>query len=476
MCDGAGDTTGRSGDAIDALAAAVQRVRARGPAASQAALQDELIRLRRAADLLELAFAATASAFDARYDENWGGYPTAINWIRAECRMSSAAAVKAVCVGEEAAAIPLSIAALEQGRLGFAHLSLLAATAKGVRETPNPAGVEVAPFDERPLLKQALAHPLKRFRDDCAHVRHAHSAALFLAAQNDDEVYRTLEVRTGEEGALFLHGCLDAVGGATLRTALDPLARWRGGGDLRTREQRYADALVELATHCLDAGAVPSVGGQRPHLQVTSTVATLRGAPGAPAAMLEFAGPIAAATAQRLACDASITRVVLSPSSAVLDVGRAHRLPSGPTRRALRARDGGCAWPNCDRPVSWTTAHHLVHWAEGGSTALENLVLLCHRHHRLVHEGGWQLIRKPDGTLATVAPIIDVGIGAPAPGGRCSLIDVARQRRRRGGGAGFGKPGARGGVACSTPRCRLRGVRIERGWWPPRRVLRGRSA
>ncbi len=178
--------------------------------------------------------------------------------------------------------------------------------------------------------------------------------------------------------------------------------------------------------------------------------------------MLEFAGPIAAATAQRLACDASITRVVLSPSSAVLDVGRAHRLPSGPTRRALRARDGGCAWPNCDRPVSWTTAHHLVHWAEGGSTALENLVLLCHRHHRLVHEGGWQLIRKPDGTLATVAPIIDVGIGAPAPGGRCSLIDVARQRRRRGGGAGFGKPGARGGVACSAPRCPLRGVRANR--------------
>ena len=146
MCDGVGDTTGRSGDAIDALAAAVERVRARGPAASQAALQDELIRLRRAADLLELAFAATAGAFDALYDENWGGYPTAINWIRAECRMSSAAAVKAVCVGEEAAAIPLSIAALEQGRLGFAHLSLLAATAKGVRETPNPAGCRGGPL------------------------------------------------------------------------------------------------------------------------------------------------------------------------------------------------------------------------------------------------------------------------------------------------------------------------------------------
>ncbi len=401
------------GDTIAALEAAVRRVRARGPAGSPAGLQEELIRLRRAADLLELAFAASASAFDATYDESWGGYPSAINWIRVECKMSSAAAVKAVCVGEEAAAIPLSIAAVEEGRLGFAHLSLLAATARGVRETANPAGVDVAPFDERPLLKQALSHSLRRFRDDCAHVRHAHSAALFLAAQNDDERYRTLEVRSGEDGAVFLQGCLDAVGGATLRTALDPLARRLGGGDLRTREQRYADALVELATHCLDAGRVPSLGGQRPHLQVTTTVATLRGTPGAPAAMLEFAGPIAGATAQRLACDASISRVLLSPTSAVLDVGRTHRLPSAPTRRALRVRDGGCAWPNCDRPVSWTSAHHLVHWAQGGSTELQNLVLLCHRHHRLVHEGGWQLIRESDGALTTLAPVTDLGIGPP---------------------------------------------------------------
>ena len=412
MCDGGGDTTG-SGDALDALLIAVRRVRAQGPAVGQAALQEELIRLRRVSDLLELAFAASASAFDACYDEDSGGYPSAINWLRVECKMASGAAAKAVCVGEEAAGIPLSISALEEGRLGFAQLGLLAATAQGVRETPNPAGVEVAPFDERPLLKQALTHSLRRFRDDCAHVRHAHSAALFLAAQNDDERYRTLEVRAGEDGALFLHGCLDKVGGATLRTALDPLARRLGGGDLRTREQRYADALVELATHCLDAGRVPGVGGQRPHLQVTSTVATLSGTPGAPAAMLEFAGPIAGATAQRLACDASIARVLLSPSSAVLDVGRTRRLPSAPTRRALRARDGGCVWPNCDRPVSWTSAHHLVHWAQGGSTELQNLVLLCHRHHRLVHEGGWQLIRASDGALTTLAPVTDLGIGPP---------------------------------------------------------------
>jgi len=78
---------------------------------------------------------------------------------------------------------------------------------------------------------------------------------------------------------------------------------------------------------------------------------------------------------------------------------------SGPTRRALDARDRGCRWPGCERPASWSAAHHLVHWAQGGTTELGNLVLLCHRHHRMVHEGGWQLVRTDDQRLLTVPPV-----------------------------------------------------------------------
>jgi len=136
---------------------------------------------------------------------------------------------------------------------------------------------------------------------------------------------------------------------------------------------------------------------------------------GASAGELGFAGPIPAATVQRLACDASIARVVLGPDSAVVDVGRARRLPSGATRRALQVRDRGCAWPGCDRPASWTAAHHLHHWAHGGLTDLANLVLLCHRHHWLIHEGGWQLVREQDGALATIPPIPEYLQSARAP-------------------------------------------------------------
>jgi Domain of unknown function (DUF222)/HNH endonuclease len=246
-----------------------------------------------------------------------------------------------------------------------------------------------------------------RFRKDCAHARHEADMAGYLAEQVDLVQARFLELLPRGDGALILKGLLDAEGGATLRSALEPLARRVDAGDCRERDRRLADALVELAGHALDGGQLPQRGGQRPHLQVTASLDTLQGRLGAPAADLEFSpAPVAAATAQRLACDAGITRILLGPDSAVVDVGRAQRVPSGATRRALAARDEGCVWPGCERSASWTSAHHLQHWAHGGPTNLDNLALVCYRHHWLVHEGGWQLVRGPEGIVAV----------PPAPG------------------------------------------------------------
>jgi hypothetical protein len=90
---------------------------------------------------------------------------------------------------------------------------------------------------------------------------------------------------------------------------------------------------------------------------------------------LEHAGVVLAATVQRLACDARVRRVLLGPTSAVIGVGRALRLPSPATRAALRIRSGGCEWPGCDRPAVYTNAQHMVHWGHGGGTDLDNLVL-----------------------------------------------------------------------------------------------------
>jgi hypothetical protein len=409
MCDGAGEDQDQM-DEIGRLAVATDRVRRRSRTADPVALRDDLTRLRRIIDRIELEFSTVAGAFANTEEEEWQGCLSPPHWMRLECGMTSAAATSAIAVGSQAEALTESIAAVEEGKLGFAHLALMAGTARAFQASPT-----ATPFEEQPLLDQALSHSLSRFRVDCAHVRHAHDAQAFQAEQLRDVEYRTLDVRTGEGGAVFIKGFLDPVGGATLCTALDPLSRKSGSDDDRPRARRYADALVELAGHGLDASLLPRVGGQRPHLQVTTSLDTLVGVAGAPAGMLERAGPIGTPTVQRIACDASVTRVLLGPDSAVVDVGRARRLPSGPTRRALHARHDGCEWPGCDRPSSWTAAHHIKHWAHGGATDLENLALLCHRHHWLVHEGGWQLLRAEDGQMKSVAPMAVVRWHSRAP-------------------------------------------------------------
>ncbi|WP_067501767.1 HNH endonuclease signature motif containing protein [Actinoplanes sp. TFC3] len=107
---------------------------------------------------------------------------------------------------------------------------------------------------------------------------------------------------------------------------------------------------------------------------------------------------LSAGAVRRLACDARIVPVILGSKSEVLDVGRLSRTAPGPLRRALVARDGGCAFPGCDRPPRWTDAHHILFWALGGLTELDNLVLLCRHHHNVIHDekSGWEVRLSAD--------------------------------------------------------------------------------
>jgi Domain of unknown function (DUF222) len=136
-------------------------------------------------------------------------------------------------------------------------------------------------------------------------------------------------------------------------------------------------------------GKLPDTGGERPHLVVTVDYDKLRA--GVAAATLDDGGYLSAATVRRLAYDAAIIPVVLKGAGQVLDIGRDRRLFNGHLRRALVARDKGCAFPACDRPARYCDGHHVKNWIDGGVTALHNAVLLCRHHHRLIHEGEWQV-------------------------------------------------------------------------------------
>ena len=106
-----------------------------------------------------------------------------------------------------------------------------------------------------------------------------------------------------------------------------------------------------------------------------------------------------------MACQAGLIPVVLGGAGQVLDLGRERRLFTGPLRRAIIARDGGCTFPGCDRPPRWCQAHHIRSWSDGGPTSMNNAVLLCGHHHRIIHQNEWQVrINPADGLPEFVPP------------------------------------------------------------------------
>lgn len=378
------------------LLAAIDRFRQR-PKTNRhpAELAAELKGTRHAEDLLELEFSETAAAFSKTQEYEEQGSVSPIDWIRHHCRMSSGAVWSSLAVGEHLHDLPRSVEAVESAEIGYAHLALMAKTAEALQ-----ASSTAAPFEETALLEKAQEYSVGRLWYFCHHLRHATDPEGFTAEQNRATEACYLKMSTSEDGSLMLEGWLDSVSGAVVRTALEPLAQPHGDHDERGREHRNAAALVEVCSHVQDLGALP----QRPHLQVTASLETLQGLAGSPAGDMEYSLPVSAETVKRLACDGTITRVVLGPESIVIDVGRARRVVAGAARRALNARDGHCKWPHCDRPASWTDAHHVIHWIKGGETDLSNMVLLCHRHHWMAHEGGWQLVRTAEGEILTVPP------------------------------------------------------------------------
>jgi len=357
---------------------------------------EELKQVLHQRDLLDLRASHLAGQYAVTNHYDDAGYASPIDSIRFNCHLTSNAAAALIAVGRNLERMPESAQALSQGEIGFAHLKAMARTA-------NAVGTN---FDEAHLLEKARENSPGKFYYICHHYRHAADRKGFEAEQADQVENRRLWVSTCEDGTVLLSGTFDPEGGAAILTKLKPLARKSGAHDDRSREKRLGDALVELA----------SGGGSQAQIQVTTSLETLRGLPGASAADLELSSlPISGKTVERLACDASITRIVLGSESMVIDVGRAKRTVSGPARKALNVRDKHCTWPSCERPASWCSGHHLTHWAHGGTNEPPNLALLCGRHHWMVHEGNWQIVRDSDGRMLTIPPTVTFGPSSRGP-------------------------------------------------------------
>jgi hypothetical protein len=377
---------------------------------SDAGLLDRFDELERSARAIAAERARCLTEIERRGMHAADGQLSAAAWVARRHGIPRGAAESQVCVARALEEMPQVAGALARGEISTAAAEVLARAREAGPQAfarAEEAFVESA----RTLSHRDLRAELDRWRTEVDADR---------AERDEDERHarRAFTPVVAPDGMVRVGGELDPENGQVLITALrakvDAWARG-GSGDERTPAQRRADALGEICREWLDLADRPSLVGERPHVVVALDLAALEGRSGGRAS-LEDVGPITAESARRLACDAQVARVITDARSMPLEVGRATKVVSPALRRALAIRDGGCAFPGCERPPGWCDAHHARHWADGGETGLSNLVLLCRPHHRVIHRGfgvalvdGRPVFRRRDGTpLEDRAPPVRV--------------------------------------------------------------------
>jgi hypothetical protein len=330
-------------------------------------------------------------------------------------------------------------AAMTAGALSQAHAQLIVAAVEALPAHATDADRDEA---ERVLVESAADLTPRELRQAS---RALHEAIASRAPDVDDPAeaerlareqaaaehraldQRVFTMRQRTDGAWDGRLRLPADAGASVQAALESLAglpRTPAGEDAdqqprvpdntehairddRTKAEKMADALHELCAQVLDSGELPEEGGERPHMHVTVRWETLVGLAEqlTPAAgLFDVGGTLGIAETRRMLCDAQIIPVVLGGAGEVLDIGRATRVWTTAQRRAVAARDGGCVFPGCYKPIRATQVHHMHHWSKGGPTSVDNGALLCLAHHRRVHLQGWEMRLGRNGLPELIPP------------------------------------------------------------------------
>jgi hypothetical protein len=364
---------------------------------SSAARSAEVLELTAIVERAQAELVARVAEWNARGAWADDGALSAASWLAARTPTTRPAASRLVRAARLVHAHEQTHDALAAGEVAVAHVETLAVVARGRERL----------YAEHEATLLAAAGAL--VPDDFVTV------AQRWRALADDELAR-LDAAAAFEGR-HLHvsptmgggaisGFLDPEATAIVIAALDAMEPPDAADSVtgaRSLPQRRADALVTLCEVSLsDAGrGRESVAA----VDVVVDLDTLLGGRGrgieprtARAEILEH-GVLARVAVERLLCDSPVGRVITRGPSETLDLGRRSRVANRAMRRSIRLRDGHCQFPSCRAPGRWCDVHHLVPWIEGGATDSANCVLLCRRHHVLLHEGGWQLQRGASGEL-----------------------------------------------------------------------------
>jgi hypothetical protein len=325
--------------------------------------------------------------FDDRFGWQKWSFKSCAEWLAWRSEISLSAAREKVRAAHALRSLPAISAAFAEGRLSYSKVRAL---------------TRVAPtHDEDLLLAYALGTTAENVEERCRQIRNvapesAHHArrawgnrSLTMWRDEGRGLMRlTVEVPI-EEGELIARALDCAVAAGEVTTAVDPAAAGEKGTAWRAQQ---ADALVAVVKSYLDGGEHGQEGATADHYQVVvhADAKSLHGGAGRADLPIE--------AVKRLLCDCSLVTVLEDANGNPLDVGRKQRTVSTPLRRALYARDRGCTFPGCGRR-RYLDGHHVKHWIDDGETTPANMTLLCTYHHRMLHEGGFSIVKEADETL-----------------------------------------------------------------------------
>ena len=367
----------------------------------------------------------------ARFDrlEGWrpGGHRSCAHWLAFNTGCDLGTARERVRVARALEKLPRTGDAMSRGELSFSKVRALSRVADASSEGDL---LELA----RGVTTQQLETMVRAWKkagrkDEAALERERHLSRRLSVFPDDDGMY-VIQGRLDPEVGAVLMRAVEAASDDLYATSPGP-----GGDPVREAARRRADAIGLVAERALSMrGGAPRAERFQVVLHVSPSTVSAGGEPDT--SELEDGTRVSAETSRRIACDAGLVAITRGRDGSVLDVGRRRRTIPPALRRALEVRDRGCRFPGCGS--RFTEAHHVVHWADGGQTSLENTLLLCRYHHRLIHEEGWSVewwgtgrpaFRDPRGS-AHYGVRSSAGIGPGARPGRpsASLEDGNRAR------------------------------------------------
>ena len=327
------------------------------------------------------------------FDERKGwidGFLSCAHWLSWRTSIDMGAAREKVRVARVLPNLPLLGGALQRGEISYAKVRALTRIATPENEVKLLAVAHHGTASQVERLVRAWRWCARREED------HKHLSR-FASCRVDDDGMVTLRARLTPEQGAVVQRALEAAADRLYQESRDAVPPDRIEEEV-TWDQRQADALALMAQAALNGGLDRGTHGDR--YQVVLHVETANAITNRVHHVVELNDGgvgVSAETSRRLSCDASVVVMREDADGAVLAVGRKTRAVPTRIRRALTARDRGCVFPGCT--ARRCDAHHVVHWIDGGRTSLDNLMLLCPRHHTWVHEGGIAVERSEDGDV-----------------------------------------------------------------------------